>query len=66
MELSQKPERLLREKHLLEERLIPFGHTQLWRLTKAGKFPRPLRIGSMTCWRESDIARWQQEQGITA
>ena len=38
---------------------IDFSKTQLWRLTKAGKFPRPISIGfKRRAWVEAEIDAW--------
>ena len=32
---------------------------QVYKLIKQGEFPRPLKIGASSVWRDSDIAAWQ-------
>jgi prophage regulatory protein len=54
-------ERLLRRREV--EELVGFKHAWLYKLISEGKFPRPIRVGKRaTRWRESDVARWIQEQ----
>ncbi len=49
----------IRQKKLLQE-YVPFSAATLWRLVKAGKFPKPIKIASqITVWRKSDILAWE-------
>ncbi|RYE41614.1 MAG: AlpA family phage regulatory protein [Hyphomicrobiales bacterium] len=49
-----KPERLLREKEVLQR--IPVSKSGWWRGVREGHFPAPIKIAPrVTCWRESDI-----------
>jgi prophage regulatory protein len=35
----------------------------IWRWTKNGKFPKPVKLGAgSTRWRSSDIEAWEQSQ----
>jgi prophage regulatory protein len=34
----------------------------LWRMWKAGEFPRPVKIGCRNCWLESEVDAWIAEQ----
>lgn len=43
------------------EKLSGLSRATIYRLIKAGKFPRPLSIGTGAVrWRQSDIVAWQQ------
>lgn len=43
------------------EKLSGLSRATIYRLMKAGKFPRPLSIGTGAVrWRQSDIVAWQQ------
>ena len=44
---------LVREKDLLAPRgPVPFSHSTLWRMVKAGTFPAPVKIGPrISAWR---------------
>lgn len=43
------------------EKLSGLSRATIYRLIKAGKFPRPLSIGTGSVrWRESDIISWQK------
>jgi len=43
------------------EKLSGLSRATIYRLIKAGKFPRPLSIGTGSVrWRQSDIISWQQ------
>ena len=37
----------------------PVGHSTLWRWMRAGKFPKPVRLGTRTvAWRDQDLRAW--------
>lgn len=38
-----------------------FKRSKIYMLIAEGKFPKPLKIGRSTFWRESDLIRWQQQ-----
>jgi prophage regulatory protein len=39
--------------------LVPVSPTTLWRWVKAGKFPKPRKLGeNVVAWRAADIAAW--------
>lgn len=43
------------------EKLSGLSRATIYRLIKAGKFPRPLSIGTGSVrWRQSDVTAWQQ------
>jgi len=43
------------------EKFSGLSRATIYRLIKAGKFPRPLSIGTGSVrWRQSDIIAWQQ------
>ncbi len=54
---------LLRAKDVLT--LIPVSNSTWWRWVKAGKAPRPIRIGGTSApfWRLGDIRKFIQEAG---
>jgi predicted DNA-binding transcriptional regulator AlpA len=33
---------------------------------KQGEFPQPIKLGSITVWRLSDVQAWMQAQGLEA
>jgi predicted DNA-binding transcriptional regulator AlpA len=38
---------------------IRYSRTQIWRKTKDGTFPAPVKLGAnLTAWRREDIDRW--------
>jgi prophage regulatory protein len=42
------------------EKLSGLSRATIYRLMKAGKFPRPLSIGTGSVrWRQSDVIEWQ-------
>jgi prophage regulatory protein len=43
----------------LRERGIPYGKVQLWRLERAGKFPKRVALSpSRIAWIESEVDAW--------
>ncbi|MGX9431193.1 MULTISPECIES: helix-turn-helix transcriptional regulator [Bradyrhizobium] len=54
------PRRMLTEKQVLE--IIPVGRTTLYRMEKAGRFPRSTYISAnRRIWFEDEIIGWQNE-----
>jgi predicted DNA-binding transcriptional regulator AlpA len=52
--------RMLNEKQVLA--IVPVGHTTLWMLEKAGRFPRSTYISpNRRIWFEDEVAAWQRE-----
>ncbi len=37
------------------------GRTAVYELIKAGKFPRPVKVGAASAWIDVEITRWIQE-----
>ena len=51
----------LRQSTILQ-RHVPFSAATLWRLIKAGRFPRPIKVtNQITAWRCSDIEDWAKD-----
>lgn len=49
------------------EKLSGLSRATIYRLMKAGKFPRPLSIGTGSVrWKQSDIVAWQQSLSPSA
>jgi prophage regulatory protein len=42
----------------LEAKGIKFSDTHIWRLIRAGKFPKPVKIGARNHWVESEIDQY--------
>lgn len=54
-----RPRRMLNEKQVLE--IVPVGRSTLWRMEKAGRFPRSTYISpNRRIWFEDEIVRWQK------
>ena len=60
---------LLRRKHLVPNRkhperaaLLQINVSTLDRWVAKGTFPKPLRIGGVSCWRVGDVRQWLQAQ----
>ena len=48
------------------EKLSGLSRATIYRLIKAGKFPRPVSIGTGSVrWRQSDVIAWQQSLAAT-
>lgn len=48
------------------EKLSGLSRATIYRLIKAGKFPRPLSIGpGAVRWRQSEVIAWQQSLSAT-
>jgi len=55
---SAEPRRMLNEKQVLE--IVPVGRTTLYRMEKAGRFPRSTYISpNRRVWFEDEIVAWQ-------
>ncbi len=43
---------------------LPFSITTLWAWSKAGKFPKPVKLSpTVTAWRNADVLAWLDKQG---
>ena len=47
--------RLLDEHELTTKNIRPKSRVQRWRLIRAGKFPKPIKIGTRSFWIESEV-----------
>lgn len=46
----------------LHER-VPYSRVQVWRLEKAGQFPRRIKLGpNRVGWLQSEVERWLKER----
>lgn len=63
--VGPRPRRMLSEKQLLA--IIPFGRSTLWRMEKAGNFPKPVSVDGTNrrYWFEDEIVAWQDSLGRT-
>jgi predicted DNA-binding transcriptional regulator AlpA len=56
------PQRMLNEQQVLA--IIPVSRTTLFRMMKAGRFPKAIYISpNRRCWFESEVVAWQQALG---
>lgn len=57
--LSELPKSgYIRLSQLIPE-ILPFSPATLWRMVKAGKFPKPIKLSErITAWNVSDIRTW--------
>jgi prophage regulatory protein len=50
---------LLRLCDLINDRLVPFSASTVWRKCKTGDFPEPVKVSAqITAWRLGDIREW--------
>jgi prophage regulatory protein len=55
---KSRPRRMINEKQLLD--IVPLSRTSIYRLEKAGKFPRSTYISAnRRIWYEDEIVAWQ-------
>jgi prophage regulatory protein len=55
---GSRPRRMLSEKQVLE--IVPVGRTTLYRMEKAGRFPRSTYISpNRRCWFMDEVIAWQ-------
>jgi len=46
---------------------IPFSKSTIWRKSKAGTFPKPVKISeNVTAWKAEEIHEWMNEKGMGA
>jgi prophage regulatory protein len=58
--VRREPRRMLSDKQVLK--IVPFGRTTLYRMEKAGRFPRSTYISpNRRVWFEDEIIAWQNE-----
>ena len=58
---SPSPTRLLRKPAVIDR--VALSDTTIWRLERAGNFPRSIRISpGAVAWRESDIEAWIEKR----
>jgi prophage regulatory protein len=56
--VKSRPRRMLNEKQVLE--IVPVGRTTLYRMEKAGRFPRSTYISpNRRVWFEDQVIAWQ-------
>ena len=56
---KSRPRRMLDEKQVLD--IVPLSRTSIYRLEKAGKFPKSIYISpNRRIWYEDDIIAWQR------
>ena len=57
------PERIITAKQRRE--MIPYSDMHIWRLEKAGTFPRRIRLGpGRVGWRLSEILEWINKRSL--
>lgn len=53
---TENQDRLLNAKQV--QALVSASRVSIWRWEKSGKFPKRIKLGGVTRWRESDIQKW--------
>jgi predicted DNA-binding transcriptional regulator AlpA len=53
---------LLDHAGLTAKGVVPTSREQRWRLVKAGRFPKPIKIGKRSVWVEAEIDKWIAER----
>lgn len=53
---------LLDEQGLTSKGIRPTSRAQRWRLIEAGKFPKPIKIGTRKFWIEAEVDTWQAQR----
>ena len=56
-------ERLISRTEL--RRFLPISDMGLWRWIRAGKFPKPVYVGTRRYWKETAITRWLAERSAS-
>jgi prophage regulatory protein len=52
-------EAFVREKFLIDKKIVPFSPATLWRKCKKREFPQPIKISAqITAWKVKDIRAW--------
>jgi prophage regulatory protein len=47
-------------------KIIPIGKSTFWKYVALGKLPQPVRLGTNTMWKESDLLKWMANGGPQA
>jgi len=69
--MTTKPRRFLRLKQIVGDLktspplqpLIPVGQSTILAWVQQGKFPKPIKMGRCTVWREADVLEWIERDG---
>jgi predicted DNA-binding transcriptional regulator AlpA len=57
---NEEPRRMLNEKQVLD--IVPVSAVTLWRLEKAGTFPRSSYVSpNRRCWFQDEVVAWQND-----
>ena len=54
--MNDKPDRLIDLTDIMER--TGLGRSTIYKLISKGDFPRQIKVGKCTKWRESDFNRW--------
>jgi len=67
---SEQPEALPKTGYIrlaLLITFIPFSKSTIWRKSRAGTFPKPVKISdNITAWKAEEIHAWMNEKGLGA
>lgn len=54
-------QQFIRQKNMLP--MLPFSAPTLWRMVKAGTFPKPIKLGErITAWHIEEVQAWIDEK----
>jgi prophage regulatory protein len=57
-------EAYIRLKHLLNQQLVPYSASTLWRKCRKKEFPSPIKVSAgITAWRVGDVRRYLKSIG---
>jgi len=40
------------------QRVVGIGRNKIYELIRQGKFPKPIKIGTKSLWKKSDVEKW--------
>ena len=60
LQIPEPPERLLTITNV--ENIVGFRSSSIYLKIQQGTFPRPIKIGAASRWRESEVQAWIQKQ----
>lgn len=47
--------------------LLPFKRASLWRMSRAGTFPQPIKVSeSITAWSNDEVMSWLDNQTVAS
>lgn len=57
----------IRQRQLIDQRIVPVSAATLWRMVGKGLFPKPVKVSpGVTAWKVSEVKAWQLAQAEAA